>query len=124
MTRRVLFALFPLLTLLPVTAQVERRELLEEQIGAYEELLNVRQAELDALTDELSATNTELDAQLAERDRLAGRVVALSDEQSRIRAQTRTLEQQAAGRGSADRTFGGADSRARGAVAKPDRQPA
>ena len=86
-----LFALL-LLTLLPVAAQ--RQELLEEQIAAYQELLNVRQAELDALNAELSATNTELDAQLAERDRLTERIVALSREYEGVRAEVRTLRQQ------------------------------
>jgi septal ring factor EnvC (AmiA/AmiB activator) len=72
----------------------QNRTLLEEQIAAYEELLSVRQAELDALAAELSATNTELDAQLAERDRLEVRVLSLSDRQERIRTQIRTLRQQ------------------------------
>lgn len=76
------------------TARAQPRDLLEEQVAAYQELLNVRQAELDALTAELSATNTELDAELAERDRLAQRVVALSDEQEGVRAQIQTLRQQ------------------------------
>lgn len=72
----------------------QNRTLLEEQIAAYEELLSVRQAELDALAAELSVTNTELDAQLAERDHLEARVLSLSDRQERIRAQIRTLRQQ------------------------------
>ncbi len=91
MARWGLLALL-LLTLQSATAQ--RRELLEEQIAAYQELLNVRQAELDALGAELSETNTELDAQLAERDRLNERIVALSREQAGVRAETRTLRQQ------------------------------
>ena len=87
--------LFPVLILLQLgVVWAQPRDLLEEQIAAYEELLNVRQAELDALTAELSATNTELDAELAERDRLAQRVVALSDEQEGVRAQIQTLRQQ------------------------------
>lgn len=70
------------------------RALLEEQIGAYEELLNTRQAELDALAAELSATNVELDAQLAERDRLEAQVLELSEAQAQIRAETAQLEAQ------------------------------
>ncbi len=87
------WGLLALLLLTFPSATAQRRELLEEQIAAYQELLNVRQAELDALGAELSATNTELDAQLAERDRLTERIVALSREQEGVRAETRTLQQ-------------------------------
>lgn len=74
-------------------AQPSRSEL-EQQIIVYQNILSARQEQLDALAAELSATNTELDAELAERDRLAARVLALGEQQGRIRSQVRVLRRQ------------------------------
>ncbi len=95
MPRASLAALFisVWLTLGVGLAQPSRSEL-EQQITVYQNILSARQEQLNALAAELSATNTELDAELSERDRLAARVLALGEQQGRIRSQVRVLRRQ------------------------------
>ena len=76
------------------TARAQPQGQLEERITAFEAVLADRAARLERLGAELSATNTELDTQLAERDRLGARVLALSAQGERIRQGTRTLARQ------------------------------
>ena len=91
--KRVLLTLLLLGALLPV-AGAQKQKVLEEQIAAYEKVLAEREAALSTLAAQLSDTNTKLDAQLAERDRLGEKIVALSNHQSRIRTQTARLRTQ------------------------------
>lgn len=74
-------------------AQQDKAQL-EENIGNYEALLKERQANLDALSQQLSETNVKLDAQLAERERLAARVLELGQTQESLRERSRQLKRQ------------------------------
>ena len=91
--KRGLLLLLLLGALWPV-AGAQKQKVLEEQIAAYEKVLDAREAELSALAAQLSDTNTKLDAQLAERDRLSRRIVELGNAQARIRAQIGRLQAQ------------------------------
>ena len=67
--------LFLVVLLLWGVGQAQQQKVLEEQIAAYQKVLEAREAELSALAAQLSETNTQLDAQLAERDRLSSRIL-------------------------------------------------
>lgn len=86
--------LLALLALPPgAAAQVDtsRRDALQRQVDAYEELVEARERELATIEERLGETQERLDARLAERDRIAGELVRLRAERDALREELATL---------------------------------
>ena len=97
--RRALWTLLALLALTlaaSVPAQVDRSEQLrlQAEIDAGQSLLEARQTQIDTITRELGALDASLREQVAERDRVAARIVELGRQRDALRQDVARQEQE------------------------------